>query len=46
MIDLVDYRLPFGPLGAIADRLVVGGYLSQLLETRNRYIKQLAEATT
>lgn len=36
MVDVVDYALPLGPLGTIADAVVVGRYLRRLLETRNR----------
>jgi ligand-binding SRPBCC domain-containing protein len=45
MVDIIDYGLPLGLLGAIADAAVVGRYLRRLIETRNRYIKQLAEAS-
>ena len=44
MVDIVDYRSPFGLLGAIADAVIVGRYLSHLLEVRNHYIKKVAEA--
>jgi ligand-binding SRPBCC domain-containing protein len=43
MVDVVDYRLPLGPIGVIADAVLVGRYLRHLLEVRNRYIKQAAE---
>lgn len=46
MVDVVDYRLPLGALGAIADTAVIGRYLRRLLETRNGYIKKLAEASS
>lgn len=44
MVDVVDYDLPLGPLGVTANWLIVRSHLRRLLETRNRYIKQLAEA--
>jgi ligand-binding SRPBCC domain-containing protein len=43
LVDVVDYVLPFGVLGAIADKVLVDRYLGRLLETRNRYIKAAAE---
>ena len=43
MIDRVDYRLPLGILGRIADALLVKRYTRHLLEVRNHYIKQAAE---
>ena len=43
MIDIVEYLLPLGPLGTIADAVIVKRYLRHLLEMRNRYIKAAAE---
>jgi len=42
MRDVVTYRLPWGPLGVIADAAFVGRHLRKLLEARGRYIKELA----
>lgn len=44
MVDVVDYSLPLGLAGQIADRLVVGGYLRRLLEARNGFIRDAAES--
>jgi ligand-binding SRPBCC domain-containing protein len=44
MVDVADYRVPLGPLGRLLDRLVLARYMRHLLEVRNRYIKQAAEA--
>lgn len=44
MRDIVDFRLPFGFLGWLADRLVIAPYLRRLLRLRNLLIKSAAEA--
>jgi ligand-binding SRPBCC domain-containing protein len=43
MVDVVDYRLPLGLLGALADAVFVGRSLHRLIEERNRYVKATAE---
>ena len=43
MVDVVDYAMPLGVLGVIADELIVGRHLRRLIEDRNTYIKQAAE---
>lgn len=43
MVDIAQYRLPFGPLGQVADLLFVRRYLRRLLENRNQHIKLEAE---
>ena len=43
MQDLVVFRSPLGPLGAVVDRLVLTGYLTRLLSSRNLVIKRAAE---
>lgn len=43
MIDEVRFTAPFGPLGWVVERLVLGPYLRNLLEGRNRELKMLAE---
>jgi ligand-binding SRPBCC domain-containing protein len=43
MIDEVSFTAPFGPLGWLAERLVLEPYLRNLLETRNRDLKMVAE---
>ncbi len=44
MRDHWEHRSPFGPLGWLADRLVLGRYMRRLLETRNAALKREAEA--
>lgn len=46
MIDLFTFRAPLGILGRIAEALFLNGYMKRLLLTRNRYLKQVAEADT
>jgi ligand-binding SRPBCC domain-containing protein len=46
MIDLFAFRAPLGILGKVAERLVLTRYMKGLLLTRNRYLKQVAEAGT
>ena len=43
MRDIVDFRSPWGPLGALVDRVVVVRYLRCLLEERNRHLRRLSE---
>jgi len=44
MIDDWEHEAPFGPLGRLADRLVLGRYMRRLLETRNAALRREAEA--
>ena len=44
MLDHWEHRSPLGPLGWLADRLVIGRYMRQQLETRNAALKREAEA--
>ncbi len=44
MIDVFLFRAPLGILGRLAERLVLTRYMQGLLLTRNRYLKQVAEA--
>ncbi len=46
MIDLFAFRAPLGILGKLAERLVLTRYMKGLLLTRNKYLKQVAEAGT
>jgi ligand-binding SRPBCC domain-containing protein len=39
MLDDVSFEAPFGPVGQIAERLVLGSYLKSLIEHRNTYLK-------
>ena len=43
MVDAAVYRLPLGPLGRLADVLVVRRHMRRLLQERNRHIKLAAE---
>jgi len=43
MRDVFDYEAPLGPLGGIAEALVLDRYLRRLLLVRNRAIKDSAE---
>lgn len=44
MVDVIDYQLPLGPLGAIANAMFMGRYLRRLLEDRNGHVRATAEA--
>ncbi|MBS1596418.1 MAG: SRPBCC family protein [Bacteroidetes bacterium] len=44
MTDVFRFASPFGPLGWMADQLVLTSYLRRLLEKRNRVIKEYAES--
>lgn len=46
MIDTFTFRAPLGILGRMVDALVLTRYMQGLLLTRNRYLKQAAEAAT
>jgi ligand-binding SRPBCC domain-containing protein len=46
MVDHFTFRAPFGPLGRVAETLVLTRYMKDLLLARNRYLKQVAEADT
>lgn len=38
MIDVVEFASPVGALGRVVDRLVLTGYLTRLLQQRNRWL--------
>jgi ligand-binding SRPBCC domain-containing protein len=46
MIDTFTFRAPMGILGSVAERVFLTRYMRGLLLTRNRYLKQAAEADT
>jgi ligand-binding SRPBCC domain-containing protein len=46
MIDTFTFRAPLGILGRVAERVFLTRYMRGLLLTRNRYLKQAAEADT
>ncbi|GAA4529470.1 SRPBCC family protein [Amycolatopsis samaneae] len=43
MHDVVDFAAPLGPLGALADVVVLGRYMRRLIEERNAHVKAAAE---
>ena len=43
MTDDWEHAAPFGPIGRVVDRLVLGRYMRRLLETRNVALKAEAE---
>lgn len=45
MRDVVDFSAPAGPLGAVAELLVLRRYMTALVLRRNAYLKHIAEAT-
>ncbi len=45
MIDLFTFRAPLGILGRLAEVLFLTRYMKGLLLTRNRYLKEVAEAS-
>ncbi len=44
MTDHFDYRAPLGPLGRLAEWLVLDRYLTALLTTRNAILREVAES--
>jgi ligand-binding SRPBCC domain-containing protein len=44
MRDVFDYDAPLGPIGRLADWLFLESYMRRLLEAKNQFIKQRAEA--
>lgn len=43
LTDIVEYELPFGLLGRIADALVVGNQIKKMFQFRQRRTKQILE---
>jgi ligand-binding SRPBCC domain-containing protein len=43
MCDAFDFTSPLGPLGLIADRLFLTGYMRAFLVERNLHLKRMAE---
>jgi ligand-binding SRPBCC domain-containing protein len=43
MTDVVDFQSPLGPLGYVADRLLLGRYITHLLRQRNTWLKTTLE---
>ena len=46
MTDVVRFQSPLGPLGSLADRLVLDRYMSHLLRQRSAWLKATLEART
>lgn len=44
MRDIVDFAAPLGPLGAIAEFIVLNRYMPRLVRIRNDHVKAAAEA--
>jgi ligand-binding SRPBCC domain-containing protein len=44
MMDRIDYKAPFGPLGRAVDRFFLNHNLTNLIDERNVFIKQAAES--
>ena len=44
MLDVLEFRSPAGFVGRIVDFLVLHRYLKKLLQTRNAFIKSVAES--
>ena len=38
MSDVIDFAAPYGPLGRLVDVLILDGYMTKLIATRNQYI--------
>jgi ligand-binding SRPBCC domain-containing protein len=44
MIDVFSFRAPLGVLGRLVETLFLTSYMTGLLRSRNRYLKQVAES--
>ena len=44
MIDMFEYKSPFGPLGSIADKLFLYNYMESFIKKRSAELKILAES--
>lgn len=44
MHDVIDFAAPLGPLGTVAEFLVLNRYMTRLIRARNQYVKAAAEA--
>lgn len=40
MIDRIEFEAPFGLLGRLVEKLVLGRYLKKLIETRNEHLAE------
>lgn len=46
MRDIVDFAAPLGPLGAIAEFIVLNRYMPRLIRIRNDHVRTAAEAAS
>lgn len=44
MTDVVEYEAPVGPIGRLADRVVLTSYMTRLLERRSRWLVEALAA--
>jgi ligand-binding SRPBCC domain-containing protein len=44
MIDLVEFEVPYGSFGKAFSRIYLTGYIKNLIEQRNKAIKEFAES--
>lgn len=44
MIDLLEFEAPYGSFGRLVSKLYLTGYLKNLIEQRNKSIKEFAES--
>lgn len=44
MVDVIDFRAPLGPLGALVDRLFLTRYMTKLIRQRNDWLVTAAGA--
>jgi ligand-binding SRPBCC domain-containing protein len=43
MNDVIEFRSPGGPIGGVADRFVLAGYMAKLIRQRNEWLQQSLE---
>ncbi len=43
VVDVVEFRSRFGPLGDITDRLLLDRYMAHMLRRRNAWLKAALE---
>ena len=44
MIDLLEFEVPYGSFGRLVSKVYLTGYLKNLIEQRNKSIKEFAES--
>ena len=42
MTDNVEFAAPFGPLGRLAERMLLAGYIAKLIRERAAYLLSIA----